>query len=78
MTIEESNKALSRPYEGGINESNITRINVNHAKVAEIMRYWEVHGTPSFYQVKKQLAQTRRHCRTVFMNEIIKLGRHGK
>ena len=78
MTIEEHNKALSRPYEGSINESNITKINVNHKKVAEIMRYWEVHGSPTFYEVKRQLCQTRRHCRTVFLNEIIKLGRRGK
>ena len=78
MTIEEHNKALSRPYEGSINESNITKINVNHAKVAEIMRYWEVHGAPSDAQLKKQLKETGKYCRTVFFNEIIKLGRSGK
>ena len=78
MTIEEHNKALSRPYEGGINESNITRININHYKVAQIMRYWEIHGAPTDAQLRRQLAQTRKYCRTVFMNQIIKLGRNGK
>lgn len=78
MTIEEHNTRLSPPCEVTMNESNVTRINVNHDKVAQIMRYWDVHGSPTFYQVKRQLCQTRRHCRTIFMNEIIKLGRNGK